>query len=301
MSAESQSRRAEEPLDAGEEMSYVYALGRGDEPALRDAVARLAGVDGRALRLVESAGLAAVVSSVPSGAFGEQGLRAQLEDMTRLEAIARAHHAVVDAAFAGTTVLPMRLATVYLDDARVAGMLAARRDRFLELLARLDGHVELGVKVYADVGAVTPPKTEAVAVAESPGRAYLQRRRAQRRGTRDLYRAAAGVAEEAVRVAEGLSRARVVHRPQQGGLAPARGENLANEAYLVPTGDVGRFTTALDATARAAPGVRVEVTGPWAPYSFATVTEEDRYGEDHRYEDHRYEEDRYGTEEGAVR
>ncbi|MFF0557666.1 GvpL/GvpF family gas vesicle protein [Streptomyces sp. NPDC004266] len=284
--APSQSRRTEEPFDAGEEMSYVYALGRGGEPALREAVARLAGVDGRALRLVESAGLAAVVSSAPSGAFGEQGLRAQLEDMARLEMIARSHHAVVDVAFARTTVLPMRLATVYLDDVRVAGMLAARRDRFLDLLARLDGHVELGMKVYADAGAVTPPETdtetetetEAVAVAESPGRAYLRRRRAQRRGTQDLYRAAAGVAEEAVRLAEGLSRARVVHRPQQGGLAPARGENIANEAYLVPTGEVGRFTAALEASADATPGVRVEVTGPWAPYSFATVTEGDRHG-----------------------
>ncbi|WP_234315323.1 GvpL/GvpF family gas vesicle protein [Streptomyces globisporus] len=278
MNTDSQPRRADEPFDAGEEMSYVYALGRVGEPALQDAVARLAGVDGRALRLVESAGLAAVVSSVPSGAFGEQGLRTQLEDMARLEAIARSHHAVVDAAFAVTTVLPMRLATVYLDDARVAEMLTAQRGRFLDLLARLDGHVELGVKVYADADAVTPPEPEAVAVAESPGRAYLQRRRAQRRGVQDLHRAAAGAAEEAVRVAEGLSRARVVHRPQQGGLASARGENVANEAYLVPTGEVGRFMSALGASADATPGVRVEVTGPWAPYSFATVTEEDGYG-----------------------
>ncbi|MEU0405002.1 GvpL/GvpF family gas vesicle protein [Streptomyces sp. NPDC006197] len=280
MSTDSQLRRADEPLDVGEEMSYVYALGRVGEPALRDAVARLAGVDGRALRLVESAGLAAVVSSVPSGAFGEQGLRAQLEDMARLEVIARSHHAVVDAAFAGTTVLPMRLATVYLDDVRVAEMLTARRGRFLDLLARLDGHVELGMKVYADAGAVAPPEAEgeAEAVAESPGRAYLRRRRAQRRSAQDLHRAAAGAAEEAVRVAEGLSRARVVHRPQQGGLAPARGENIANEAYLVPTGEVGRFMAALGASADATPGVRVEVTGPWAPYSFATVTEEEQYG-----------------------
>ncbi|WP_225802746.1 GvpL/GvpF family gas vesicle protein [Streptomyces sp. NK15101] len=276
MNPDSRPRRTDEPLDAAEEMSYVYALGRVDEPALRDAVARLAGVDGGALRLVESAGLAAVVSSVPSDAFGEQGLRTQLEDMARLEAVARAHHAVVDAVFAGATVLPLRLATVYLDDARVAGMLTAGRVRFLDLLARLDGHVELGVKVYADAGVAAPPEAEVVA--ESPGRAYLQRRRAQRRSTQDLYRAAAGVAEEAARVAEGLSRARVVHRPQQGGLAPARGENIANEAYLVPVGEAGRFMTALGGSADATPGVRVEVTGPWAPYSFATVTEGDRYG-----------------------
>ncbi|MGA5064428.1 GvpL/GvpF family gas vesicle protein [Streptomyces exfoliatus] len=288
MNTESQPCRADRPLGAGPEMSYIYAIGRVDEPTLRDLVARLTGVDGRPLRLVDAAGLEAVVSSVPSGPFGEQGLREQLEDMARLEEVARSHHAVVDAATTEATVLPMRLATVYLDDARAREMLTAHQGRFLNLLERLDGHVELGLKVYVDTLAVTPPKTEAeteaASAAASPGRAYLQRRRAQRRSIQDLYRVAAGTVEEAVRVAEGLSRARAVHRPQQGELAAARGENIANEAYLVPAAEVGRFVSELGSLADAAPGVHIEVTGPWAPYSFATTIDET-----------------YGTEEGVTR
>jgi len=61
-----------------------------------------------------------------------------------------------------------------------------------------------------------------------------------------------------------------VHRPQQGELASGAGENIANDAYLVPVARVGEFRAALDGLADDAPGVRVEITGPWAPYSFAT-------------------------------
>jgi hypothetical protein len=67
-----------------------------------------------------------------------------------------------------------------------------------------------------------------------------------------------------------LGRARVAHRPQQGELAPGAGENIANEAYLVPAGSVPEFRQAVSGLAGQAPGVRIEVTGPWAPYSFAT-------------------------------
>nr|WP_128816869.1 GvpL/GvpF family gas vesicle protein [Streptomyces sp. S063] len=125
------------------EMSYVYAVGR-EGPALDGLAARLPGVDGRPLRPVEGGGLCALVSGVPSDTFSQQGLTAQMEDLDRLEAVARAHHAVVDAAFAETSVLPMRLATVYLDDTRVADMMVRQRSEFRELLSRLEGHVELG-------------------------------------------------------------------------------------------------------------------------------------------------------------
>ncbi|GGT85839.1 GvpL/GvpF family gas vesicle protein [Streptomyces lateritius] len=258
----------------GHELTYVYAVGR-DDSALRRTVGRLSGVEGHGLRLIDAEGLVALVSTVPSDVFGERALRVLLEDLTALEAIARAHHGVVDAAFAETVVLPLRLATVYSDDSRVVAMLTEERRRFEELLAGLDGHVELGVKVYADPGAAEPaadpPRPAAASAPPSgPGRAYLAQRRARRRRTEDLYRAAGDIAAEATAVAGELARARAVHRPQQGELAGRAGENLTNEAYLVAVGEVDRFRERVGALSRRAPGVHVEVTGPWAPYSFAT-------------------------------
>jgi hypothetical protein len=252
-------------------ISYVYAVGRAGMPL--DASAT--GLDGGLLRSVTANGLTAVVSSVPEDAFSSQGLKAQMEHLDRLEAIARAHHTVVESAYEGATVLPMRLATVYMDDTRVQSMLIERRQDFGELLSWLEGHVELGVKVYAD-----PQRTDTAlsdtrgpADAGSPGRAYLQQRRAQRRSHQDAYRAAGSLAAGMPDRVTGLARARVVHRPQQGELARSVGENIANEAYLVPVARVEEFYQSLNGLADGVDGVRIEITGPWAPYSFATPPE----------------------------
>ncbi|MEV4334514.1 GvpL/GvpF family gas vesicle protein [Streptomyces sp. NPDC049597] len=254
----------------GDELSYVYAVGR-DHDALGRTAALLAGVDDRPVGVVARVGgLVALVSRVPAVAYGEHGLKAQLEDMARLEAVARAHHAVVDAAFAAATVLPMRLATVYLDDERVAAMLEERHQELDALLQRLDGHVEFGVKVYADPSGAPVPEPAGEPAAASPGRAYLQQRRAQRRAGREVHRAAAAVAADAALAVRDLASERVVHRPQPGELSARNGENIANEAYLVPVDRAGVFRTRLEELVRDTPAVRLEVTGPWAPYSFAT-------------------------------
>jgi len=257
------------------QVCYVFAVGREDAP-LRVAAEGLTGPTGSVVRAVYGAGLGALVCSVPAGLYDEEGLKAQLEDMERLEALARSHHAVVAAAYEHTTVLPMRLATVYLDDARVTGMLSERKDEFDALLTRLEGQVEWGVKVYADPREASAPApaepsgVSASASGSSPGRAYLQQRRKQRSTHQDTYRAAGAVTERITALADGLATAKVSHRPQQGELASGPGENIANDAYLVPDGRSDDFRAAIAGLAEDVPGVRVELTGPWAPYSFAT-------------------------------
>lgn len=268
----SDAQGASVPQEAGAQVCYVFAVGRDDGP-LSEAASGWAGPSGSAVRTVHGAGLCALVCDVPAGLYDEEGLRAQLEDLERLEALARAHHDVVAAAYEHTTVLPMRLATVYLDDARAAQMLAERKGEFESLLARLEGHVEWGVKVYADpraTAATADPEPDEGAASAGPGRAYLQRRRRQRTEHRDTYRAAGAVTERIAALADGLAMAKVAHRPQQGELASGPGENTANDAYLVPAGRSEDFRAAIGAVAEDVPGVRVELTGPWAPYSFAT-------------------------------
>jgi Gas vesicle synthesis protein GvpL/GvpF len=265
-------------------LSYLYGVCAADAPVPRPApgaeTARGAPGPGAAVRLVRHGGLAGVVSSVSADEFGPAGLEACLGDLQRLEALARGHNAVVDAVHARTAVLPMRLATVYLDDDRVADVLRAGADDFGRLLARLGDHDELGVKVYATPqaqepgaahGGTAPRAGDGGQPATSPGRAYLRRRQAERRSHRDSYRAAGEVAARLPRAVSGLVRARAAHRPQQGGGARGAGENIANEAYLVARSQHAAFRAAVALLAEGVPGVRVEVTGPWAPYSFSAL------------------------------
>ncbi|MET8436989.1 GvpL/GvpF family gas vesicle protein [Streptomyces sp900116325] len=261
-------------------ISYVYAVSQVGGAA-DEAIASVTGLGGRSPHTVCAAGLAAVVSSVSEATFGTEGLTAQLEDLERLEVIARTHDAVVEAASRSTAVLPMRLATVYLDDARVASMLEARSGELHGLLSWLEGHVELGVKVYVDPAAAAseqPGPQQPDPASQRPGQAYLRRRQAQRRGRQDAYRAAGAAASQIAEHLTRLASSRVSHRPQQGELASGAGENIANDAYLVPVRSEAEFRAAVAQVNGEVPGVRIEVTGPWAAYSFVGAVTTERQG-----------------------
>ncbi|MEV5342252.1 GvpL/GvpF family gas vesicle protein [Streptomyces sp. NPDC052676] len=257
-------------------LSYAYAVVRSSATAAPAALSGVRGVAGAPVTLVRAGPVAAAVSPVPADEFSETALTARLEDLDWLEATARAHHVVVDALAAHTTVLPLRLATVYRDDARVERMLNARERDFTSLLDRLDGHLEWGVKVYAEADPAPPPEQDAPAGEPGSGRAYLRRRRQQYRTREDVWRAAEEAARRTAELARGLAVDRARHRPQQGDLAAVPGRhvaNVANDAYLVPRHLAEEFRERMRHAADDLPGVRVEVTGPWAPYSFTAQPE----------------------------
>ncbi|MGV9553369.1 GvpL/GvpF family gas vesicle protein, partial [Streptomyces ardesiacus] len=60
-----------------------------------------------------------------------------------------------------------------------------------------------------------------------------------------------------------------LHAPQNPRLSGAEGRNVLNAAYLVGRDASEEFVEMVDRTKDDAPGIRVELTGPWAAYSFA--------------------------------
>ncbi|HLT60546.1 MAG TPA: GvpL/GvpF family gas vesicle protein, partial [Microlunatus sp.] len=176
--------------------SYVYLVSRG---LTDDDVPEVAGQQDRPVRLVPAAGLVAVVGTVDLAEFGEEALRRNLEDLAWLERTARAHDRVVDAVARRATVAPWRLATILLDDARVAALVTQRRADLERVLDRVHGCREWSVKAYAPAGAPpdepagAPPDERAGPRPES-GTAYLIRRKAE---TTRRTAAAAALAESA--------------------------------------------------------------------------------------------------------
>ncbi|MEU9115403.1 GvpL/GvpF family gas vesicle protein [Streptomyces sp. NPDC048483] len=264
-----------------ESITYAYGAARDADGLLEEALPGLPGVADAPVHLVraEHGGEVVVaVSPVPAQDFQEDALKAHLEDLDWLESVARAHHRVIEALAARATVLPLRLATVYLDDDRVRSMLDARQEAFAERLSHLAAHEEWGVKIYVEKPAATESRPEPAAAPEptpdlSPGRAYLSHRRAQRHARDDTYRGAEEAAARVEAAARGHAVDRVQHRPQQGELARGPGENVLNDAYLVPCEHAESFRAGVLQATEGIDGVRVEVTGPWAPYSFAGPSE----------------------------
>ncbi|QBJ93365.1 gas vesicle protein [Streptomyces seoulensis] len=255
-------------------MTYVYGVTRADE-ALAERLTALEGVVDAPVHLISDGnGLALVASSVRAEDFREEALRRRLEDLDWLSAVARAHHGVVEAVAAYTTVLPLRLATVYLDDARAREVLDAGRELFTDRLARLAGHVEWGVKLYVDPSAAPEPPPAPADAELTPGRSYLRGRRQQQRHRDTAHQAAQRAAEGVEAAGRAFASERARHRVQQGTLAEAAGENVVNDAYLVPVEQGEAFCAEVRRAADGLAGVRVEITGPWAPYSFAMGPEE---------------------------
>lgn len=192
--------------------------------------AQLTGLGGDPPRLLTHHGLIAVVSHVPERDFAEKPLRAHAEDLDWLAATTRAHQCVIDALTAVTTPLPLRPGTVFPDDSGVRTMMEAHEDDFRRTLDRLEGRVEWGVEVYGEAESFASRLHERLSSYAEDSRLYIA---------------------------------------QNSVPSGAAGRNVLHAAYLVPRSDSEEFVELVDrATEEAAPGTLVELTGPWAAYSF---------------------------------
>ncbi|MEU4679686.1 GvpL/GvpF family gas vesicle protein [Micromonospora sp. NPDC023737] len=252
--------------------SAAEGAGRWLHGVVREAdlglLSTVPGMTGEPVRPVRADGLVAVVSTVPLTEYGEEALRRNLEDLGWLERAARAHHRVVDALAGAGAVVPARLATVHRDDDAVTASLTGRRSELVALLDGLTGRGEWGVKGYVVPG-VAPRAAEAAGPG-GVGTAYLRRRRAQLAAREDAQRDAAHVAAT---VHEALARHAVVarrHPPQDRRLSGVAAAMALNGAYLVDAGAQAGFARLVETLAERHPELRLELTGPWPPYSFVT-------------------------------
>ncbi|GAB3766170.1 non-ribosomal peptide synthetase component F [Nocardioides ginsengisegetis] len=248
---------------------YAYALSRG----LTDAdVSGQPGIGGAPLRLVQLEGLVAVVSEVDLEEFGEEGLRRNLEDLRWLESVAIAHDDVARHAAGRAPTAPLRLATVFLGEESLAAQLAEWHDSAERALDRIEGRSEWSVKAYADPAVRAEPEAQQPpAEGVGAGRAYLLQRRAatQRR---------AASAQEDADLAQELHEVLADHAtlsrrlaPQDRQLTGHTGEMILNGTYLLDDTQVDDFRQLVAELDGRHGHVRVELGGPWPPYSFSSL------------------------------
>lgn len=263
---------------AAPDLRYVYAVTRPFDGVPPEGVR---GISGQPPKLVRHGDLVAVVDPVPAADFEEGPLKGRLEDLDWLAATARAHDAVIAALATVTCPVPLRLATVCRDDSGVRRLLEEGGERFERALARLDGRMEWGVKVYAEQPA---PQAEAAperapagsGQARGSGRDYLRRRMEARRSREADWGRADALSRRLHAELSAQAEAAALHRPQDAKLSGAPGVNVLNAAYLVDRSRGQEFADLVQGYAEE--GVQVRLTGPWVPYSFAGIGEEEQSG-----------------------
>jgi hypothetical protein len=190
------------------------------------------GVGGAPLSLVRGAGLAAVVSE-------SQAPEANEERIWEYER-------VVESLMESGTVLPVRFGTVLEHDEAVRGFLTQQRDELDRGLGRVQGTVEMGVRVEWDGGAGDD--------APESGTAYMLGRLAVLRSARAI--------------ADRLAPLRSLARLARIAVMPRRDVAVLG-AYLVERRSADAFAERCEHLRHELAPAELACTGPWPPYSFA--------------------------------
>ena len=245
---------------------YLYCIVRSPKqpplarvpPGLPDAAPP------KLLRLAGSLWL--VGAEVPLQTYGAGPLDVHLADLEWVGRVALAHEQVVEhfSRRPSTTVVPMKLFTMFSTSERALEDLAARRSTILRLMRRISGAQEWGIRATHLPGATRDRRAAAPA---GSGAAFL----AGKKHARDSAKhARAAAAASAIQAFERLSKLARESKLRQDAPQSAATPPLLDAAFLVTAANRGRFTQAArrEAAACAKAGVQMTLTGPWPPYNF---------------------------------
>jgi hypothetical protein len=268
----------DQPERCGRELAwYVFCVvGAQDAPSTLELV----GIDPRyPVTTVAQGAVAAVASHVPCEDFAEAPLRAHLADLEWVEGIARTHEGVVDALRTRTTVIPMRMCTVYRTEGGIREMLSRESHTLQETLDQLEGKTEWGVKVFfhpdrapgAGEGADTASPDGTVG---ATGAAYMERRRHERDHKERLEHLIEQASAEIHQRLQALAADGLLNPSQRPEASGHPGEMLLNGVYLIEDEAQDRFHQEVLALQDgfAPVGLELVTSGPWPPYNFLPGT-----------------------------
>jgi hypothetical protein len=248
---------------------YVYCVIAAERPPRVKRGLRGLPSAGPVRLLGAGEGLFLAVSDVPLSEYGEAAINRRLQDLDWVSRAAMAHERVIESFASATAVLPMKLFTIFTDEARARAHVADQRRRFAALVKRVSGHEEWSVRVVLDRARAerAAPRPSAAGNGRT-GIAYLARKKARRDAAAELsQRARETVADLYDRLA---ARARFAKRRGASELPLKSGPLLFDAAFLIPRtrSSAFRALAAREAKAMARSGYGLTLTGPWPPYSF---------------------------------
>ena len=246
--------------------TYVFCLVQSSRsPSLRGAPDSVPGA-GAARILPIDRDVWAVVADAPLDRFSSERLEQDLQDLEVVSRHAVAHASVVEFFFRKSTVIPLKLFTLFSGDERVKAQLASRSAALRKLFARLRGREEWGVRITVDP--LSSDRTASRPFAS--GRDYLA---IKKRLLDESGAPPPAVVKEANAALTSLGRMVAGVRKET---FPAPGRNrpfVIGASFLVPAKKRGAWNThvAKVTAALATHGHRLELTGPWPPYHFAST------------------------------
>jgi hypothetical protein len=250
--------------------TYLYCLVQADRrPSVAGAPRGLPGTS--ALRLLQAAGdLWLVAADAPLAQYGGAPIERGLRDLDWVALRGAAHARVVEHFARRRTTLPMKLFTLFTEDARALADVGAGEPRIRRVLDRVAGRHEWGVRVRLDAQLARRQLRRRPAArsegAQAAGTRFLLRKKHERDAAQALLREGRAAVQAAFETLGRLADA--TRRRPAAELDGTR--LLLDAALLVSAPRATEFKRLIRRLARelGAKGYRLELTGPWPPYSF---------------------------------
>lgn len=243
--------------------TYVYCLVQSAKaPSLRGVPSSVPGAGAPRVLAIDR-DVWAVVADAPLERFAGEQLQQDLQDVEAISRHALAHASVIEFFFRRAPVIPLKLFTLFSSDEKARAHVRSRLGPLKGLFVQLRGHEEWGVRIVA--GEV---EAESARTLES-GRDYLQVKKR-------LQELTVAPSRATIRAADGAltSLGRLASKTRKDAFPPpGRGRPYVTGAsFLVKAkrrGEWKKYAAKL-AAGLAAQGHRLEMSGPWPPYHFAS-------------------------------
>lgn len=227
---------------------YLYCV-LGDTDLLPDGVE---GIMGKPLSVIRFGSLCVFTSE-----FDGETVPITRENVLK-------HSTVINSVLERTTPLPFRFGTI-VDDVRLQSFMDARHEAIEERLNLIQGYLEMSVKILWDPGVEEVEAGHANGGAEKGSGTAFLRNKQREFSVSDLRARRAGELS-----ADLDTQVSLFAREKQVSLRPNEKLVLA-ASHLVKRGSILAYRGKLAEFGRERPDLRLLVSGPWAPYSFANI------------------------------
>ena len=227
---------------------YAYCLVE-DLDTLDAPDVRVRGIDGAAVRLLKIDDFGVLVSDGEPNAF----------PLTKESAVA--HAAVVGSVLDKTTSLPFRFGTI-ISEQQLRHYVTTYKPALEKSFAHVRGCVEMDLKIIRQIAKTEqqPEREE-----QSPGTAFLEKKRREILGDE---RQAALKAELSNVLRKDLGD---LIRDEQIAVRPSKTADLAAVSHLVERANIRRYQEKVQEIRNNRPDLKIRLSGPWPPYSFANI------------------------------
>lgn len=253
---------------------WVYAIGRAGHPLPERAEA----VDGsNNVEAIVEGSLMAFATPVDLRAYSQQAVDSHAGDLEWLGAIGYRHQAVMQSLMSGGTVIPLRAFTLFGSPQMVQAQLRSGREQFSKVLERLDGKQEWTLRIefepaqWNEALAIRVDSLRAIVDeidSAAPGKAFLLKKKLdeeRKKASRDAELQV--VAEIEKQVLDKLACETVAESRQSRDGAFPQINVLINRDEEAILQELHRHLS----ERYAGEGITLAVSGPWPPYTFASV------------------------------